>query len=417
MKVLIIAQYFPPDMGGGATRAYNVAKGLISVGCEVFVVTAFPHYPAGDIPTKYRWKPLVVEFMDSFKVFRTFVPPLSSQGIFKRVLLFLSFAVSSLFALPFIERIDVVWAANPNIIAVFPGLIYRLLNGCPLVQNVDDLWPESLYDLDMSRRSLFAKFAEFFAKIAYCISSAITPISPGYVKVLCEKYGVNHEKVYVVRAGVDLSKFEVSDKSDNSDRKAFRCLYSGAFSLAYDFDQVLLAAKLLENADGIEFILQGAGELASYLKARVNELELKNVKIVDKIVSRNEVAKLLYKADALILPLRDFGTPYPGLSSKLYEYQAAGKPIICCAIGQPAEYIKETKSGIVVKPGDYVSLAKMVLYLKENRDIAEKIGLCGRLYAEKNLSIERIGMWMLRVLDKAVFRKKNDDGLCGKFEV
>ena len=28
MNVLVIAQYFPPDMGGGATRAYNVAEWL-----------------------------------------------------------------------------------------------------------------------------------------------------------------------------------------------------------------------------------------------------------------------------------------------------------------------------------------------------------------------------------------------------
>ena len=29
MRVLVLAQYFPPDMGGGATRAYNVAEGLL----------------------------------------------------------------------------------------------------------------------------------------------------------------------------------------------------------------------------------------------------------------------------------------------------------------------------------------------------------------------------------------------------
>ena len=57
LKVLIIAQYFPPDMGGGATRAYNVAKGLKLNGCEVTVVTAFPHYPSGNVPERYRWKP------------------------------------------------------------------------------------------------------------------------------------------------------------------------------------------------------------------------------------------------------------------------------------------------------------------------------------------------------------------------
>ena len=47
MKVLIISQYFPPDIGGGSTRAYNITKGLIRKGCKVILITAFPHYPTG----------------------------------------------------------------------------------------------------------------------------------------------------------------------------------------------------------------------------------------------------------------------------------------------------------------------------------------------------------------------------------
>jgi len=404
MRVLILAEYFPPDMGGGATRAYNVAKGLVINGCSVTVIAAFPHYPTGDIPSKYRWKPLTVEYMDGFKVFRTFVPPLASEGIFKRLLLFLSFMVSSLFALPFVGRVDVVWAANPNVICVFPGLVYAFVKRCPLVQNVDDLWPEALYDLGMSRRSLFARLGEFLARIAYNVSSAITPISPGYVKVICGKYGVDRGKVHVVRAGVDLSKFKVNDSVFSSDKEKFRVLYSGAFSMAYDFEQVLLAAKTLEKLDGIEFVLQGGGELAEYLKSRVEELKLKNMQIVDKIVSRDEVAKLLGEADALLLPLRDFGSPYLGISSKLYEYQAAGKPIICCAEGQPANYVKETLSGIVVKPGDHEALAKAVLYLRENRELAEELGGNGRKYVEDKLSIEKIGLQMKKTLRALLMR-------------
>ena len=399
MNVLIIAQYFPPDMGGGATRAYNVAKGLVLNGCEVTVVAAFPHYPEGHIPEKYRWKPLSVEHMDGFRVFRTFVPPLASEGIFKRVLLFLSFAVSSLFALPFVGRVNVVWAANPNIISVFPSLVYSFWKRCILVQNVDDLWPESLYDLGMSRRSMFGRLGEFLARIAYKVSSAITPISPGYVKVICGKYGVNHEKVHVIRAGVDLSKFDLNCKFDG-DKKVFTVLYTGAFSLAYDFDQVLLAAKKLENVDDVEFVLQGGGELVGRLEDKVKRWKLRNVKIVDRIVSRDEVAKLLAEADALILPLRDFGAPYLGLSSKLYEYQAAGKPIICCTEGEPARYVEDAKSGIVVKPGDYEALAKAILYLRENRSIAERLGDSGRRYVENNLSIEKIGLKMKKLFEK-----------------
>ena len=137
MRVLVLAQYFPPDMGGGATRAYNVAKGLLKAGCTVTVVSAFPHYPTGNVPEKYRWKPLSVEYEGKLKVFRTFVPALASEGFVKRVLLFASFVVSSLFALPFVGRVDVVWAANPNVISFYPGLIYGVAKRCPLVQNVE----------------------------------------------------------------------------------------------------------------------------------------------------------------------------------------------------------------------------------------------------------------------------------------
>jgi colanic acid biosynthesis glycosyl transferase WcaI len=397
MNVLVLAQYFPPDMGGGATRAFNVAKGLAINGCNVTIIAAFPHYPMGNVPEKYRWKPLSVEYMHGLKVFRTFIPPLASEGILKRAFLFISFAVSSLFALLFIGHVDVVWAANPNVICVFPSFVYSFLKGCPLVQNVDDLWPESLYILDISRKS---RFGEFLAEITYKLSSAITPISPGYVKILCEKYGVSREKVHIVRAGVDLSTFRAKDNLFGSKEEAFTVLYSGAFSLAYDFDQVLLAAKALDNVDEVKFVLQGGGELAGHLKVRVRELKLKNVRIMDRIVSRDEVAKLLSGADALILPLRDFGSPYLGLSSKLYEYQAAGMPIICCAEGQPAEYVKETNSGIVIRPGDYESLAKAVVFLRENRGIAKKLGVLGRQHVENDLTLDKIGLRMMTVFKK-----------------
>jgi len=402
MRVLVISQLFPPDMGGGATRAYNVVRGLVLNGCNVTVIASFPHYPYGKIPEKYRWKPITVEQMDGFKVIRTFMLPISSQGLGKRILIFATFAVSSLFALPLAKKIDVIWAANPNIISVFPSIIYATVKRCPIIQNVDDLWPEELYELGMlNEKSPLTKFAELLAKISYKISKAITPISPGYVKVICGKYSINPNKVYVIRAGVDINKFKACD-SVNKCKEAFKVLYSGAFSVAYDFDQVLLAAKLLENVKDVEFILQGGGELAPYLKARVRELKLENVKIVDKILSRDDVAKLLSEADALILPLRNFGRPYLGISSKLYEYQAVGKPVICCAKGQPAEYVEETRSGVVVKPGDYEALAKAILYLKNNSDLAKEFGQSGRRYIEDNLSIEKVGKEMMVVFKKVL---------------
>jgi glycosyltransferase involved in cell wall biosynthesis len=393
MNVLIIAQYFPPDMGGGATRAYNMAKGLSLAGCNVTVVTAFPHYPTGNVPAKYHRKLLAIENEGTLKVIRTFVPSVASEGFAKRFLLFTSFVFSSLSALPIVRKVDVVFASNPNIIAMIPSLVYKVIDSCPVVQNVDDLWPEALYDLGMDSKSLSAKLGELVAKITYRLASFITPISPGYVRVLTKKYGVDPNKVSVVPAGVDLKMFSRNSITGSKNDK-FKVLYIGAFSPAYDFDQILRAAKLLDNSEEIEFVIQGGGELASALKSKIEETTTNNVKVIEKIVSRQEVVKELYEANVLLLPLNGVGSIEMGISSKLYEYQAAGKPIICCSNGQPARYVSETKSGIVVKPGDYEAIVKAVIKLRADLKFARKLGENGRNYVEREESIEAVGLRM-----------------------
>ena len=403
----MVAQYFPPDMGGGATRAYNMAKGLSLGGCDVTVVTAFPHYPTGNIPAKYRGKLLAIENDGKLRIIRTFVPPMASEGFTKRFLLFASFVFSSLSSLPIVRKVDVVWASNPNIIAVIPSLMYKLVNDCPVVQNVDDLWPETLYDLGMNSKSLTAKLGEFAAKTTYRFASAITPISPAYVKVLTHKYNVKPSKVSVVPAGVDLAMFSCKSITRSRNGK-FRVLYIGAFSPAYDFDQIFRAAKLLANSEGIEFVIQGGGELASALKSKIEETKLTNITVVEEIVSRQEVVKELHEADALILPLNGIGSIELGISSKLYEYQAAGKPIICCSNGQPARYVSETKSGLVVKPGDYEAIAKAVITLRANSEFAGKLGENGHNYVEHEASIEAVSLKMKQLFTILTTRVSQD---------
>jgi glycosyltransferase involved in cell wall biosynthesis len=88
-----------------------------------------------------------------------------------------------------------------------------------------------------------------------------------------------------------------------------------------------------------------------------------------------------------------------GISSKLYEYQAAGKPMICCSRGQQGRYVSQTESGIVVKPGDYESLARNTLYLRENPEVADRMGERGRRYVENNVSIEEIGLKIKKIFE------------------
>jgi glycosyltransferase involved in cell wall biosynthesis len=396
LNVLVVGQYFPPDLGGGPTRAYNVAKGLLLNGCKVTVVTAFPHYPYGQIPKEYRWKLIKLEQLEGIRVIRTFMPPIMSRGFFSRLLLMGVFAVSSLFALPWVGGIDVVLADS-----WVPGIVYGKVKRKHVALNVNDLTIEDMDSLGLlDKDSFVAKLAERVYRFCYVKGDAVTPISPGYVETISRKYCVDRSRIHVVGGGVDLSIFEASPSCRHSGQK-FRVLYAGVLGVGYDFDQVFRAAKIVEERSGdVEFVLHGGGECLGYVKDRIKEQNVTNVRLSDRILKgRKEVVELLNAADALILPMKDFGRPYLGVAMKIYEYQAVGKPVICCAEGQPATYIRETGSGIVVKPGDHEALARAVIYLRKNPEIAHHMAENGRKYVENNLSIEAIGSVMKQILE------------------
>lgn len=393
LHVLILSQIYPPDLAGSATRALNVAKGLVANGVSVTVVAAVPHYPDGKIPSKYKWKPLVVEDMHGCRVIRTFVPPLPSTGFGRRLILFVCFVFSSLLAYPFVGRVSAVFASNPQTLVAFPGAIFSRLLGGGLILNVDDLWPESLYDLGMLKSGIGHGIGDLIARTAYSLVDSITPISLGYVETLTKKYLVSRSKIKVIPGGVDMNLFNGWDKERGSE--IFQVLYIGAFSRAYDFDQVLHAAAELAVHTEIRFVFQGAGEMSIHLKSSVKRMKLENVLVFDGVVPREEAAQMMISSDALVVPLAGTGNVEKGFSSKIYEYQAAGKPIICCSHGMAGDYIATTRSGIVVAPGDYKALAEAVWFLYLHRDEAFALGVRGRGAVQGSYTIEAVGKSML----------------------
>lgn len=376
-------------------------------GVNTTVVTSYPHYPHGVIPREFACKPFTVEQMNGVKVIRTLMIPLESKGLLRRLATFVTFMISSLQGLLLVRGIDAVWVANPDIFGIVPGLIYKSVHRCPILFNVDDLSIEDVENLKMMRaKSLSYRLAKRASSLLYRMMDAVTPISPGYFEGI-ERLGVQKGRMFLVLGGVDLDVFKPQQGIDSS---VFTVAYSGSFSVAYDFDQVLDAAELLSGVN-IVFKIQGKGELGEELERKISARRIHNVQLIDKILTRDEVSGFLGQADALILPLRDFGVPYRGISSKLYEYQALAKPIICCAKGQPAEYVEETGSGIVVTPGDGRALADAVLLLSEDAELTRSLGESGRKYVEQNLALDSIGSRMRDIIAHTIKEKRGHTDL------
>jgi len=401
LKVLVLAQYFPPDMGGASARVSNVVKGLFSKGCDVTVVAAFPHYPHGKVPREYKGKAIVSEKAGDAKVLRVWIPALAHSNIANRVILHACFIFSSLFALPFTGGFDVVWAANPNLFSFFPAVVYGLVKRVPIVRNVDDLWPEVFYELGLVRSMFMRKMLDFLAWLSYVVPVAVTSISAGYKRWIVAKYGVHPAKVNVVEVGVDA----VKPLNVKSEKSRFVVMYSGVLGLGYDFNVVLEAAKILGKDDDIIFVIRGVGELASKLRRRIGELDLGNVVLDTNFLPKGKLSALLGSADVFVLPMASGSFVDEGLPAKVFEYQAYGKPVICVSGGEPARYVEATGSGLVVKPKDADGLAEAIVRLYKDRKLAAELGWNGWHHVSENATTEKIGEYMYDLLASVVLSK------------
>jgi len=396
--VLMISQYFPPDINGSSTRSINAARGLLSQGCKVTVITTFPHYPKRESSNRYKNKIIHIEDIEGIKLIRVWIPNLSHSPNYKRTLLHLSFCFSVVIGLFFVRKIDVIFAMNPSFLVAFPAFFSKIILRKNIVRNVDDLWPEVLYDLGIIKSRFVKKILDFFSKLSYKVSSAIIPISHGYVETLITKYHLSNEKIFVIEHGVDIKKFEklMAIKPSNDNKKIV--MYSGAINIGYDFEPVIKAAKILE-AYPIHFIIRGIGDKIDDLKNMIEKEHVTNVEVRTNLLEKIELNKILNAADIFLLPM-SFGVIDYGLPTKILEYQSLGKPIVCVSNGEAGNYIEKTKSGIVVKNKNPKELAESIKKLVNDESLTRNLGDNGRKYILENLTIEKIGERLMGVIKR-----------------
>ena len=73
MRVLILTQFFYPEMGAPASRFLDFARHFTERGHEVMVLTGFPNFPSGRIHEGYRGETFRVEKFENFTIYRTWL--------------------------------------------------------------------------------------------------------------------------------------------------------------------------------------------------------------------------------------------------------------------------------------------------------------------------------------------------------
>ena len=130
----------------------------------------------------------------------------------------------------------------------------------------------------------------------------------------------------------------------------FVVLYAGALGPANGLDIALDAGALLRDTRAL-FVLVGDGKARGELAAAVAARGLDNVLLVPAQPKR-AMRDVLGAADACLATLRDiplFRTTYP---NKVFDYMAAGRPVLLAIDGVIRDVVERARAGIFVPPGD-----------------------------------------------------------------
>lgn len=101
---------------------------------------------------------------------------------------------------------------------------------------------------------------------------------------------------------------------------------------------------------------------------------------------RDKIPNILTNADLLVLPRPDSYQAKGGFPTKLGEYLAAGKPVCATTVGEIPDYLKDGESVYFSEPGSVSSLVHAIRKALSNPLLAQKVGIKGRLVAEKHFN-------------------------------
>ncbi|TAM62519.1 glycosyltransferase WbuB [bacterium] len=386
MNVLMLTQFFPPELCAASNRNAAVAQQFLRSGHDVHVVTGFPNFPSGVIPKHYRGKTISRERAGEARVTRlwTFASPRRSAAL--RLLNWASLAgsASAYLSDPRI-RADVVYVSSPPITLALPALLATALRGARLVVDIRDSYPEAAIRMGIwDAASPVARCVGSTAGMLYRRAVCVVAVTSGVRDEIVAR-GCDPRKVLLAPNGYDCVEPSTSPpylrRADE-----FLAVFVGNFGLAAGIDVILDAAALVPADARIRIVLVGDGWEFSRVSDRVKSEGLTNVELLGAR-ERTDALAALAAADISLVPLR--AGLEDSLPTKLFDALAVGCPALVSASGEAARFVEESGGGWSVRPEDPRALAEALLAVAGAPEERARRGAAGRRYVEERYARSR----------------------------
>jgi glycosyltransferase involved in cell wall biosynthesis len=401
MKTILIIQ----DGGTRKTRGWNFANALKQK-YNVIYLTNF--YMYDDVNKQLRKKIINIENISGINVIKIHTLNLPWYRIFSKFLIRLSFSFSLFLAIPYLKKIDVVFACSPHPFTDIFTLFLKIKKHSKVVVDICENEKDAL--------SIFINNMYILSFLNLLLDMILTFILTYSDIIIAHNNSLKNDilkhtskQVNTITMTVDTDKFRPIDKKMIRDQlplkikklideKKFLVMYTGMHGPLQDLTRLIKAVKYLSINNNIYFILAGEGEEKNHLKELVSCQKLNNFIFLDQL-PWEKMPYLLNASDLCILPLRDDPSVRLATPAKFFEYAACGKPIIgFCPDGEISFLLKKFKAGVVIPPNDIFKLAQQILLFSNNDELCRRMGNNARLMAVSLYSYKQIG----ELLDKVI---------------
>jgi len=396
LKLLILTQYFPPEVGAPQNRLFELAIRLQKAGVNITVLTAMPNYPQMEIYENYRHKNYYYEEMDGLKVHRSSIYVSKSKSIISRLRNYFSFVWSSArVGNSKLGNFDFLLCESPPLFLGYSAMYLARRKKARLIFNVSDLWPESAEKLGVVTNGYLLKLAYNLQTRLYKRSALVTCQTQGICTNINQRFP--SVKTYWLPNGVDLGYYDPSniEKTDwraknglSENDKVF--LYAGIIGIAQGLEVILKAAVQFKGKSHVKFVLMGSGPEKTRLLALKEELALANVLFIEP-VPKKEMPFVLKSVSAAIIPLRKLDLFLGAIPSKLFENLSMEIPVLLGVDGEARElFINRGNCGLYFEPENVQHLVEVITALNEDPALAAKLGQNGRKFVNEHFNREII---------------------------
>lgn len=272
-----------------------------------------------------------------------------------------------------------------------------------------DAWPDVFAHLGLvSRSNPVLKFFYQIEKRLYEKADSVVFTILGMVNYIQDKHWTTNmggriplEKVHYINNGIDLEQFDKDCEAwprtdeDLHDTKTLKVVYLGSINRANHVHTLVEAAKLLQNLGYYRFFIYGDGADRVELEKKVKDEGISNVVFKEKRIPFCECAWVVSQANVNIMNYQK-GFGYMGVSSgKMFQYLAAGKPIVCNVNIAYDDFITENNLGIardIETPEDFAQAIRSVAELpRASYDaMCERVRQTAERFDYKKLAEEEI---------------------------